>query len=1592
MSKKILQFGIVIISLLGFGSFAFGAFNDYFLSIQLAEDPTNGECLITDGTDNVWGDCGSGSEGLTEITSVGEGISLVADEENGYVKSVSSTNSLITLSDEDTEVHLTASSSPTFGQITATLGTSTITNLSITSAISILGEYFTNFTNYVRSLFTAGTGILISSGLISVDEANPFNWTATHTFTKPPVSLEIATTSTQIPNWGQVSSISQGLIVKEAVRVATVAAITTSTEQTIDGVELVAGDRVLVKNQAQSWRNGIYVVAVGDWSRAEDSNTDEEVKQGTFAPILEGTQNATKLFYQYQIDPTIDVDALNYSELSSAVNYEASNGISESSNVFSLGGTLIQNTSINNANYGFDFNLNGTGDFNVTDNGTPALTVDDSGKTTITNLVANWLSATSSLDYWFNASTTIKVVDLASSWITGILDIANGGTGGATAQEARTNILPSQTGNTGEALLTDGSDTYWGTVSTDGGSSVTSTFGNTKMLVWVANGSSYSTWTDMSPDPSDFLSASTTKVATNYYKKFDLTNSYRFRTSRSLSVAGYAGSYIYLQYSYDRVNWYDAGNSDQYCTLVGTGNLPCPWATLVTGARTDVWLRYRGDDGNGAIDPRFYNLVTEFTTYASTEEENATTTDSFVFVASPTSNQTWSNMPLAKSGTYYNGFGTSYHYRNTNLYKANRYRILARIATSTTSVNYDPISTMRIDVQYSYNKTNWYNLNSGLASPGVGSGELDISQTPNEPLVGDWVDVAEGGKGNVWLRFVGYGGNGVKDILFRNLEIQFETYLNADVTRLDANWNYTSDYLTPATSTTGLDINGTSAFATTTLGSANNYFTFGTRSAGFGTSAYIKPNTFDLGANYGEWIGALAITEGEPNAGLSYGGMPTIQFGPSDFSSGAFLTWSTSTGLTSLSGYGNYSGFDVSGTTTLDFKSYIGDSDTHMWVKEQYIMGMPIPLIGFTSNNFNVGDDIHNYGAMEDGLIFYENLRNPSLMFVRKSDSESVNISYVTTTNQMRFTNADSYYFDNSIEIVDGGDLTVDGNLTVTSLATPAGSFLAVDPNGLVIATTTPILVESDPIWTATSSNYFTLADWYATTTDGLDEGLSNKYYTQARVWDDILASTTLVTTLNNANTAYGWGNWATGIWASSTLATILNNAVTAYDWGDHALGGYLTSLTGGLDAILGNTTSTNLYLSGWFKDSYNSIGTDGQVLQSTGTSTKWVSTSTLGFSGGSSYWTQSGTDLYYTSGKVGIGKTNPSVALDVNGQGYFFSATYPPLTVSRSLTGTNASYGVLKLMASTSADMADNFGSHIDFNILDSAQVENTVGRVGTVRNGADNIGALVFQTANGSTPTEKMRITGAGKVGIGTSTPSSLLHVKASTDTWSAASLLVDGVSSGGSAIMEINKTYGHRMSGLRFSTLGTENWYLGTTYNGGANEYGFSIGSSYLKASSSLYIDYTTKYVGIGDTTPAQLFTVGNGDLFTVDSSGNAIATKYSVTGSGSFYGTHEKCFTMSSTTLATGKTNIPLWYPYRGITVVEERCQSTDGTSVVVTVSDGTNNMDSITCGTSLTKDSSLSNNTWNADERMEVDIGTVTGAVNYVNYCIVYKEN
>jgi hypothetical protein len=98
------------------------------------------------------------------------------------------------------------------------------------------------------------------------------------------------------------------LDIKQSVRAATTANISLVGLQTIDGVALAAGDRVLVKNQAAAKDNGPYVVAVGAWVRAKDADSNAKVTPNLTVAVEAGATQADTI-WQLVTDGPIVVGA-----------------------------------------------------------------------------------------------------------------------------------------------------------------------------------------------------------------------------------------------------------------------------------------------------------------------------------------------------------------------------------------------------------------------------------------------------------------------------------------------------------------------------------------------------------------------------------------------------------------------------------------------------------------------------------------------------------------------------------------------------------------------------------------------------------------------------------------------------------------------------------------------------------------------------------------------------------------------------------------------------------------------------------------------------------------------------------------------------------------------------------------------------------------------------------------------------------------------------------------------------------------------------------------------------------------------------------
>ncbi len=331
-------------------------------------------------------------------------------------------------------------------------------------------------------------------------------------------------------------------------------------------------------------------------------------------------------------------------------------------------------------------------------------------------------------------------------------------------------------------------------------------------------------------------------------------------------------------------------------------------------------------------------------------------------------------------------------------------------------------------------------------------------------------------------------------------------------------------------------------------------------------------------------------------------------------------------------------------------------------------------------------------------------------------------------------------------------------------------------------------------------SGYFTLADWYATTTDALDEGNTNLYFTDQRVADYIASTTIPTATPTDGFVLLGDGVAWTAV-STSTLgfpgpdgdfsttsadfwittksledlgdvSTMSQNTGDLLYWNGSAwaniatsslnitqdLSGYFTladwyaTTTDALDE--GNT---NLYFTDQRVADYivssttiaNATPTNGNILLGNGTNWTSVSTSSLGISGNINagttgqvtYYAADGTTVSGTSslfiasdGKIGIGGIiNPAEALDVDGN-----------------IKVNAGIGFGDVGAAFTAG-----GIYVARGLQEAVMPEamNLGGHGGFTFSVNDTPGA---------TSTPKMVIASDGKVGIGTTTPSAQLTIQ--------------------------------------------------------------------------------------------------------------------------------------------------------------------------------------------------------------------------------------
>ena len=158
-----------------------------------------------------------------------------------------------------------------------------------------------------------------------------------------------------------VDSVAQGLDVKASCVAGSTGNLTLSGTQTVDGVDLVAGNRILVKNQTNAAQNGIYVVASGAWTRSNDANAWSELVSA-FTFIEQGTTLAdTGWVCTVDAGGTLDTTAVSFAQFSGAGTYTAGTGLTLSGGQFSISNTGVSANSYGGAAYSLSATVNEQG-------------------------------------------------------------------------------------------------------------------------------------------------------------------------------------------------------------------------------------------------------------------------------------------------------------------------------------------------------------------------------------------------------------------------------------------------------------------------------------------------------------------------------------------------------------------------------------------------------------------------------------------------------------------------------------------------------------------------------------------------------------------------------------------------------------------------------------------------------------------------------------------------------------------------------------------------------------------------------------------------------------------------------------------------------------------------------------------------------------------------------------------------------------------------------------------------------------------------------------------------------------------------------
>jgi hypothetical protein len=146
------------------------------------------------------------------------------------------------------------------------------------------------------------------------------------------------TVATDAVNKQYVDNFVQGQSGKGEVRAASTGNVSLAAPgASLDGVALVSGDRILLKDQTAQAENGIYVWtgSAAALTRSTDMNTAAEFKSA-LVPVAEGSTNANKMFLQTADAITLGTTAITFVSFGTNTSYVAGNGINITGSTLSV--------------------------------------------------------------------------------------------------------------------------------------------------------------------------------------------------------------------------------------------------------------------------------------------------------------------------------------------------------------------------------------------------------------------------------------------------------------------------------------------------------------------------------------------------------------------------------------------------------------------------------------------------------------------------------------------------------------------------------------------------------------------------------------------------------------------------------------------------------------------------------------------------------------------------------------------------------------------------------------------------------------------------------------------------------------------------------------------------------------------------------------------------------------------------------------------------------------------------------------------------------------------------------------------------------